>query len=171
MCPFNATASSAGTFITPGTLITAGNVVATLGTVVAPSLCGNYQLYDADGNLLVSGGGDFGASETNNFCLVNGTAQRTSPNAGFTFDNEMATNAALVIYPVPASEFMTIQYHDDEDTQINIIDSNGKILQQHLRDKDANPIFTINIADIPVGIYFVQSITNDIVTIEKFVKQ
>jgi len=156
------------------TFITPDSIVATLGSVVTPDLCDNYRLRDAAGNLIVSGGGGFGASETNNFCLVNGLVQRTAPNtAGFTPDNQPnIDDAYLTVYPTLASEVITIHYTGNDDTQINIIDINGRILQQHSCEKNADPTLTLNLADIPTGIHFVQSITaNGIVMIEKFVKQ
>ena len=172
MCPFQSTATSAGTFVTPGTLITPGSVVATLGSVVTPGLCGNYQLYDATGTLLVSGGGGFGAAETTNFCLSNGIAQRMS-GAGFVFDNKTKINASLLnVYPTLASEFLNVHYAANEDIQINIIDINGRILQQHSRDKHADPTFTLSVTDIPTGIHFIQIITaNGVVITEKFIKK
>jgi len=69
MCPFQSNAMSAGTFVTPGTLITPGSVVATLGSVVTPGLCGNYVLSDITGTTLASGGGGFGANQSNTFCV------------------------------------------------------------------------------------------------------
>lgn len=166
MCPFRATASSQGTFITPGTLISPGSVVATLGTVVSPGLCGNYQLYDADGNLLASGGGGFGASETNNFCLTNGTAQRLVQ------DYVSQDARYLEVYPVPASKFITIYHRTDDDAQVKIIDINGRILQEYSREKNADPIFTPDISRIPTGVNFVQLITTEgVIITKKFVKQ
>ena len=174
MCPFRSTASSLGTFITPGTVIQPGTIVATLGTVVAPGLCGNYQLYDANGGLLVSGGGGFGASETNNFCLVNGVAQRSAGSGGFTVTPANAIDAAtyLEVYPNPASEFITIHHYTDDDAEIRIVDITGRVLQQHLRDKHADPIFTLGISDIPAGVNFIQLITSDgDVMTKKFMKK
>ncbi len=174
MCPFQSTASSSGTFITPGTLIASGSIVATLGTVVSPAICGNYQLYDASGNLIVSGGAGFGTSETNNFCLTNGIATRIVPNiGGLTAEHQPKIHTPfLTVYPTLASEFITIHYNSNDDTQINIIDINGRILQQHSRDKHADPTFTINIADMPTGIHFIQIIsTNGLVMTEKFIKE
>lgn len=161
MCPFRATASSAGTFITPGTLITPGSVVATLGTVVTPGLCGNYKLYDANGNLIVSGGGGFGAYETNNFCLINGVAQRIMPISDFVPEYKSTANTPFLnVYPTLTSDFVTIHYNGNGEMQINIIDINGRILQRHSREKNADPIFTINVADLSAGIHFIQLIDN-----------
>jgi len=173
MCPFQSNASSSGTFITPGTLITAGSVVATLGSVITPGLCGNYKLYDANGNLIISAGGDFGSSETTNFCLVNGVTPRIASGTGLTLDHEPKIDASsLTVYPTLTSEFITIHYNDNDDTQINIIDINGRILQQHSYDKNTAPTLTLNISDIPTGINFIQAITaNGIVMTKKFIKQ
>ncbi len=162
MCPFQSNAAGVGTFVTPGTLVPVGSIVATLGAVASPSICGNYVLYGVDGTLIASGGGAFGASETTNFCLVNGMAQRIVQD----------TEALINIYPTLASEWLTIDYNGNDDIQINIMDVNGRILQQHAPDKHAAPTFTLNISDIPTGIHFIQTLTaNGVIMTEKFVKQ
>jgi len=69
MCPFQSSAVGVSTFITPGTLITPGSIVGTLSLVATPGLCGNYNLTDANGNILVSGGGAFGSQQSTDFCL------------------------------------------------------------------------------------------------------
>ncbi len=174
MCPFQSAANSSGTFITPGTLISSGSVVASLGSVVTPGLCGSYSLYDATGNLIVSGGGGFGASQSNNFCMVNGVPQRIMPDTeGLGYDNKRMANTSLLnVYPTLASDRLTIHYNSSEDIEINVIDINGKILQQYSRDKHAASITTLNISNIPTGIYFIQIMTaNGVVMTEKFVKQ
>ena len=169
MCPFRATASSAGTFVTPGTLITPGNVVATLGTVVAPGLCGNYQLYDANGDLLVSGGGSFGASETNNFCLTNGVASLMhTPDHTYARTHEGANEMTLL--PNLVKDQLTVRYSLGEiaDTQLHIIDINGQILQQH--SCGMNNEIQLNVSDLAAGFYFVQIISQDKMMVRKFVK-
>ncbi len=176
MCPFQSNASSLGTFITPGTLITPGTIVATLGSVVSPGLCGNYQLYDASGTLLTSGGGGFGASESNNFCLVNGVAPRLpgTEEGGLVYEDKprVIGTPDLDVYPNPATDFITVHHRTDYDTEIRIVDMNGRILQQYSRDKNADPIFTLGISDIPIGVNFVQLITAEgTVMTKKFLKQ
>jgi len=69
MCPFQSSAVGVSTFITPGTLITPGSIVGTLSLVATPGLCGNYSLSDASGNPLVSGGGSFGSTQSQTFCI------------------------------------------------------------------------------------------------------
>jgi len=78
----------------------------------------------------------------------------------------------LEVYPSLASEFITIHHHSDGDTEIRIVGIDGRILQQYSRDKQAGSIFTLGIADIPVGVNFIQLITaNGAVITKKFVKK
>jgi len=174
MCPFQSSAVGVSTFITPGTLISPGSIVGTLSLVATPGLCGNYQLYDASGNLIVSGGSNFGASQTNTFCLTNGQGSQKVPYTGRPFAGHQPKSDAsfLTVYPVPASDFITIHYRTNEDTQIYIIDINNRILQQYSCEKNGDAVLTFDIADIPAGIYFAQSIVADgVVLTEKFVKK
>ena len=171
MCPFRATASSLGTFITPGTLITPGSVVATLGTVVSPGLCGNYALYDANGAVLASGGGGFGASEANTFCLSGGVIQRLS------HENKIypkATNLQQMrIIPNIVNDQTTLFYslETNKDIQIQIMDITGKMVQQYARNFDDRNEVHLNVNHLQSGVYFVQIMSGDVVMIEKFVKR
>ena len=172
MCPFRATASSLGTFITPGTLITQGSVVATLGTVVSPGLCGNYSLTDANGNTIATGGGSFGALEANSFCILGGMVQR---QGNMTFPNDYSsknvTENTLQIRPNPARDHLTIDYFIEKETsvQIQIIDTKGRVVR-HLNE-DANQNVELNISNLPVGMYFLQLVADDIFITEKFIKK
>jgi len=162
------------TFVTPGTLITPGSIVGTLSLVVTPGLCGNYKLYDAQGNLIISGGGGFGASETNSFCLVNGMGQRTAPKTGgeMTFEQSEMLNDSWEIYPTLAADFIRINCQSNEARQVKLIDINGQVLQQFILNENTNQQLTIDLKDVPVGIYFVQLITEDGIVVSKtFVRQ
>jgi len=171
MCPFRATASSLGTFITPGTLITPGSVVATLGTVVSPGLCGNYALYDANGAVLASGGGGFGASEANTFCLSGGVIQRLS------HENKIypkATNLQQMrIIPNIVNDQTTLFYslETNKDIQIQIMDITGKMVQQYARNFDDRNEVHLNVNHLQSGFYFVQLISGEIMLTEKFIKK
>lgn len=173
MCPFRATASSAGTFITPGTLITPGSVVATLGTVVAPGLCGNYTLSDATGTL-TSGGGGFGSSESNTFC-VNGGVTPFIHNDDYnnTSFKTNQTNQQISIQPNVASDRMMLYYSfdTDDDVQINVVNMSGQIVQQHIRSANDTPELELLISDLHTGIYFVQCITKDNIITKKIIKK
>ena len=172
MCPFRATATSGGTFISPGTLISPGSTVATLGTVVAPGLCGNYTLSDANGTELVSGGGSFGATEAQSFCLSGGVAQFARPDDQWYAKQNHQSNG-LQIQPNVVEDEMTIVYNLDElaDAQLFIIDINGKILQQHTRGANDEQQVCLNVSDLASGFYFVKLVVGDMMITEKFVKQ
>jgi len=175
MCPFRATASSLGTFITPGTLITPGSVVATLGSVVAPGLCGNYTLTDANGNTLVTGGGRFGNSESNNFCLSGGVASRVLPSTNKMYmDNEASnTDLKLDIVPNIARHQITLNYETidaHQSVQFYVTDMNGKVLEQYTRHSDATQQMSIDVSGFQSGFYFVQMIAGNTMLSRKFVK-
>jgi len=169
MCPFRATASSQGTFITPGTIIQPGTIVATLGTVVSPGLCGNFALNDANGTTLASGGGAFGSSDPQQFCLVGGVAQLWNEENSNAYQRR-SESRGLNVFPTLAKDNLSIQYLSEttESVQINIMDINGQIIQRY---EQTTAQMELNVSDLSAGIYFVQMLANDTILVEKFVKQ
>jgi len=174
MCPFRATASSSGLFISPGTIITPGTVVATLGTIVTPGLCGNYTLTDVNGTVLASGGGAFGASETNTFCISNGIANITSnpPDIDDSFQNnndtttpDMSINPNLVLDQIT----LTHTLKQGQTLQWAIIDMTGKIIRQQTFDSNTRQI-DIKVSNLQQGFYFMQLSDKQHVLTEKFIK-
>jgi len=172
MCPFSATATSAGTFITPGTVIAPGSVVATLGTVVAPGLCGNYTLRDVNGDVLASGGAGFGASETNTFCLSGGVMQRL-PRDVKIHQKTVSTLSQIRITPNPVNDQTMLYYslETNEDIHIQIVDITGKIVQQYTRDFNDTNEMNLNVNNLQSGFYFVQLMSENIILTEKFIKK
>ena len=137
--------------------------------------CGDYTLTDAGGTVLASGGGRFGASQTNNFCISGGVAEfNYQPDNVYerqsTFDN---STVDMRITPTLTSDKITVFTALDEMdyAQINVVDMNGRIMQQHSQDGNSSRELQLNVSDFPAGIYFVQMIVNDIVLVEKFVKK
>jgi len=172
MCPFRSSATSSGTFITPGTIIAPGTLVGTLGTIVTPSLCGNYTLSDANGTVLASGGGRFGASETSSFCISGGVAEFTQPDNNWN-TKRSNTTTDLQILPNLVKDEMTVIYLLEEmtDTELYIIDINGKVLQQHTQNGAGLQEVRLNVNGLAAGFYFVKLVSGDIMMTEKFVKQ
>jgi len=174
MCPFRAIASSSGTFITPGTLITSGSLVATLGTVVTPGLCGNYALNDANGNPIANGGGSFGASDTNSFCISGGVPQSlVNDEANYARQIQNSTGVtSFHLYPTPTNDLLNIQFDGStaNTIQLNIIDMTGKIIHTESRAiSDSNIQFDVN--NLNSGIYFVQMTSDKTIITEKFIKK
>jgi len=139
------------------------------------SNCGDYTLTDANGATLASGGGRFGSSETNNFCISGGVAQLNyQPNDVYALQNTVDNNALnMWITPTLTSNDITVFTTLDEmdHAQINVVDINGKIMQQHVQSSNSTNELQLNVSDFPAGIYFVQMVANDTVLVEKFVKR
>jgi len=176
MCPFRATASSLGTFVTPGTLITPGSVVATLGTVVTPGLCGNYSLSNADGTPVVSGGGGFGSAESNNFCVVGGVAQRIVSGSVVSekyVADQTVNTLQINLRPNPVQDYLNIYHNIKEKTEIHVkvIDISGKTMQQHTQKMGNNSAISLDINNLNTGFYLVQLIAGENSITKKFVKQ
>ncbi len=171
MCPFQSSASSSGTFITPGTLITPGSVVATLGSVVAPGLCGNYSLSDANGTTLASGGGGFGSAQSRTFCLTNGLAPLWHEDNNHT--KKMTTESVqLQLVPNLVRNQITLYYSvpDTHDVQLYITDINGRVMQQYIRQAYDNGQTQIDVSGLQSGFYVVQLVSGQTVISKKFVK-
>lgn len=169
MCPFKANAVASGTFITPGTTIIAGSIVANFGLGVTPGLCGNYSLADANGTVLASGGGSFGAQDSNTFCLVGGVAQR---EAGKRIESTKHTNI-LAVYPTLSTNFINLEFGFAEETRANIYiyDINGKLIQQYDNQIVSNITnMQLNISNYDKGSYLIQLITKESSVTKRFIK-
>jgi len=146
--------------------------VATLGTAVSPGLCGDYTLTDANGTVLASGGGTFGAQQIRSFCLTNGVANITppSPTDGAVIDN--TTGLVMEIRPNVANERITVTYSGIEiqqTLQISIIDLTGKVIHSQVTSAETSFI-DIDVSDLQVGYYFVQMVSNKDILTKKFIK-
>jgi len=135
-------------------------------------MCGDYTLTDANGTVLASGGGRFGAAETNNFCISGGVAEFAQPNNGWSSKANGAVNN-LQIQPNVVEDEMTIVYTLEEaaTAQLFVIDINGKVLQQHTQGAYDTQQVQLNVSDLASGFYFVQMVSGDFMMTEKFVKQ
>jgi len=161
MCPFQSSAVGVSTFITPGTLISPGAIVGTLSLVATPGLCGNYSLTDANGTVLVSGGGAFGAFQSQNFCINNGLAPKMNANS---------LTEVLKLSPSLVNEYLTLTYNPNYSSTARLIitDLNGTI---YLTEKLIESVRKINVAGLPKGIYLVQVYDQAGNTTKKFIKQ
>lgn len=81
-------------------------------------------------------------------------------------ENEVFVNSTISIYPNPTSNQLNILNNGLTLNQINIIDITGKKIKTI-----NNNVTSINVADLSPGIYFVELITEEGSTIQKFVKQ
>jgi len=133
-------------------------------------LCGNYTLSDANGTPLASGGGGFGASQTNTFCISNGIAALTAPkNNDSFFDAKIQENIQLNIRPNIVQDQIHINYFTKNNyTQFYIINVDGQVLGKYLGNENGD--ITLNVSDLKAGYYFLQMISGNEVITKKFVK-
>jgi len=171
MCPFQSSAVGVSTFITPGTLITPGSIVGTLSLVTTPGLCGNYQLTDGNGTVLASGGGNFGSSENNQFCLNGGLAPKLA-NPSLDDNSSKKINTTLSIKPnlVRNELFINYSVNQNEPVNINILDVNGRVIEQNLAEGGSFRALKFNVSNLTSGIYFVQMATSKEIITQKFMK-
>lgn len=161
MCPFQSSAVGVSTFITPGTLITPGSIVGTLSLVATPGLCGNYNLTDANGNTLANGGGAFGASQSNSFCLTGGLAPRYGNPFTADFQKNSLAQSNISVFPNPAIDAITIALPLNNNLKsviVDVFDMNGKLLIHQNTKNEQN--IEINISDLKAGTYNVV-VTNE----------
>jgi len=164
MCPFQSSAVGVSTFITPGTLITPGSIVGTLSLVASPGLCGNYNLTDAQGNTLASGGGSFGSQQSTIFCINGGLASKANKDEHATITNlklekELST---LKIYPTVTSNILNIELENGiyENASLSVIDLNGRTF---MLDEVANgaSFIKMDVSDLANGKYILQILNNN----------
>jgi len=158
MCPFQSSAVGVSTFITPGTLITPGSIVGTLSLVATPGLCGNYNLTDANGNNLATGGGGFGASQNNSFCLSGGLVapKYNNPHNETSFQKNNLELSNISVFPNPANDEISIGLplnFDFKNATIDVFDINGKHVMQQIVENKNHQNIEINISDLKTGIY------------------
>jgi len=165
MCPFQSSAVGISTFVTPGTLIPIGTVVGTLTAVAQPNQCGEYELTNAAGDVLASGGGSFGAQESTTFCLNAGLLQRSAGEQ---------KQDMFKLYPTLASDQIYLSFGKTENTlaDIAIFNIAGKQMQVHENVAISNwSAFSLNVANFNEGAYLMKVSLSGKHYLKKFIKQ
>ncbi len=78
------------------------------------------------------------------------------------------------VFPNPANDFLNIEYEtsDFAAVQINLIDLNGRVVQQKLLDETTGQQITqMDIGQLSAGFYFVQLVSEDSMVYKKIVKK
>jgi len=168
MCPFQSSAVGVSTFITPGTLITPGSIVGTLSLVATPGLCGNYQLTNSAGETLASGGGSFGSTQSNSFCLSGGMLQRNAPKNTIEASNKKMS--LFEIQPTISNSIINIVLDASlTKATLNIYDTSGKRVET-LRNQNSDVLTRLNISNYNPGSYYIQLLNNDNLFTKTFIK-
>ncbi len=162
MCPFQSSAVGVSTFITPGTLISPGSIVGTLSLVATPGLCGNYTLSDASGNPLVSGGGSFGATQSQTFCVNGGASPKIQSTTKETLINKV-DNISMKLQSNLVRNVVQLAYNLPSNATANILlmDMHGSILQQFKTSTSNSQQLNIDVSNLPRGMYWLQLVSND----------
>ena len=141
---------------------------------LAAQACGDYTLTDVNGAVLVSGGGRFGTSETNTFCIAGGVGNLISNP---TIDEALQNNddnmvASMTIRPNLATDQITLTHTFEvgQNIQWTIIDLTGKVIHQQTLDSDVQQI-DINVSELQTGFYFMQLTNEQHILTEKFIKK
>jgi len=158
LCPFQSSAIGVSTFITPGTLIAPGSIVGTLSLIVSPGLCGNYTLSNSAGTTLVSGGGSFGAQQSQTFCLTGGMKVDTN-----------TPSAKVNLYPNPVQNRAFIQ-SESSIQEVAVYNAHGQ-LAKHFIQEDVVNHFSFSVNDLPDGVYWVEVQLEEGIEVERLVKR
>lgn len=101
--------------------------------------------------------------------MANGNAYFDIEEIISTTITENLTNISFDFYPNPAKENINILITNDiENTQLNLIDINGKTVKSTLLRYNTNQLY---VGDIPKGIYFIQLITQHQTLTKKLIIQ
>ncbi len=161
------------------TTVLTGINIATLGlggvfNGIPRLMCGNYTLTDANGNTVASGGGRFGSSESNSFCIVGGVPQLVINDDAI--EAKQIANIdtpKMTLMPNPVQDQINIYYNlpSNSDFQLNILDITGKIIRQYTHDENDLSNIQLDLSELNSGFYFVQLRSENILISEKFAKQ
>lgn len=101
--------------------------------------------------------------------MANGNAYFDIEEIISTTITENLTNISFDFYPNPAKENINILITNDiENTQLNLIDINGKTVKSTLLRYNTNQLY---VGDIPKGIYFIQLVTQNHTLTKKLIIQ
>jgi hypothetical protein len=84
--------------------------------------------------------------------------------------NNSLNKSDFSFYPNPVKEMLTVSFNNtvQHSFTIRIVDVQGKLIQSHQFNNYNSPI-KLSLANLENGIYFMEVLTNDKVTTEKFV--
>ena len=80
------------------------------------------------------------------------------------------TNEDIILYPNPASEFITIAVPQNIQASLRLFDVSGKLLQYH-KDVVLDEAYTLSIEEALSGVYFLRIITSKGTITKKVIKK
>lgn len=121
---------------------------------------GSYTLTGSSG--IIVSGGDFGSSESTNFC-ISGNEKSLYESMEEVAKPEIQAE----IFPVPSTDVLNI-YIDQEIDQVQVLTMVGQTVENIPFDRTSNQL---NISQLTPGTYLVRIVSNNQELIKRFVKQ
>ncbi|WP_168797569.1 MopE-related protein [Neolewinella litorea] len=90
------------------------------------------------------------------------------------YEDELFTTVALVVYPNPATDRVTVELTDGYAGEVtfNLVDALGRQVRHLQRSKESGTLRTeLSVGDLPPGLYHLQLLQGDCQTVERFVKR
>nr|WP_321221858.1 M28 family peptidase [uncultured Psychroserpens sp.] len=162
-----------GYMVTKGGLVNVDNTITqTLTMLTSNQNSASYQWFDAATNTAIGGETNQSFTPTVNGVyyveVTSGTCTERSEDIIFdTLGLESFTQEELKIYPIPAQNFVTIEFSSEIVTQVNLFDVSGKLVL----NKTIAETTKLNIKDLPQGIYFLKVNTKEKSGTYKIVKE
>ena len=131
---------------------------------------GYYSLAKSTGSVILSylntwEKNDYG--QLGDATLVNKSSPTLVATCNPLLSTQNAENSTISIYPNPAKTVINIKYLNEvQIEEVQIIDASGKVV---MLQKEKNN--SINIKNLPVGIYYLQILSNGNTTQKKFLKE
>ncbi len=112
----------------------------------------------------------FGGSANGNFIF---SKQKISPTPVPSYSS---SSVEIILYPVPTKNLLNVLLNNPSTNNIRaiveIMDINGKILMpENWANISSFDHKTINVSELPAGVYFISITSNDFKYIQKFIKQ
>jgi len=162
-----------GYMVTKGSMINVDNTVAQTTTMLMSNQnSASYQWYDCDTDSAISGAINQSFVPTSNGVyaveVTSGTCIERSECIVFdTLGLEAFTTQELKVYPIPAQNFITVEFSSEIETDLNLFDVSGKLVLTTTTTETRE----LNIKNLPQGIYFLKVSTAEKSGTYKIVKE
>ena len=162
-----------GYMVTKGSLVAVDNTVAqTMTMLTSNQNSANYQWYNCDTDTAISGATNqtYSPIANGNYAVevTSGTCMERSDCLLFdTLGLNSFSADELKIYPIPAQQFITIEFSSEMSTDLNLFDVSGKLVLNTTITESTE----LNIKELPQGIYFLKVSTDEKSGTYKIIKE
>ncbi len=164
-----------GYMVTQGNLVAVDNTVTqTMTMLTSNQSSASYQWYDCDTDMPISGATNqsFTPTANGNYAVevISGTCTERSDCLSFnTLGLDSFSEEEVNVFPNPVKTDLHIESTiRNQDLQINLYDLSGKLI---LNTMSSNELTSLNLKDIPQGIYFLNVLSSEKTGTYKIVKE